>query len=252
MEILDLYTPDNIRTFHLVFRILSWAALAVTGISYFLLSKSAEKRRVEDDLTSNLIYAIIGIICNSRSASMHWWVVASPCLSIYLLMYPIRYFRFYFKNLMKFAYVGAVAILSGGYAIALLMNVYLPKFKLIAMIFLLMTCVAVAAFVWMNSSGHKCPKCKRYIDPIKIGERTDSIDTHSEKRRVGGRLVSRREEKNPYDNKIIVTETYEGGSTVVYDITERKYTEFVKCPICGCEHTRRDWSYTEKERENKN
>ena len=244
MNTLDLFLEECIKLLDKPFKALSLLALVVTILSFLLLYKLAKRRGTESQLSTNLIYAVIAVVFSIGSNKLHWWVIISICLSIYLLMYPLRYFRFYLKKLWKWVFIGSCTLLAGGYALATLQE-YLPKFKLIALALWLVACVASLVFIWLNSEGHKCPKCSRFIVPINIGERTDSVKTHKEKRYYKGQYLGRRTEKSPYGNKVTIIEEYAPGHTSVYNVSERKYTEFLKCPICGHEHSRQDSSVEE-------
>ena len=223
------------------FRALSLMAFVVTILSFLFLYIFAKRRGTKSQLSTNLIYAIIAVIFALGSNKLHWWVIISICLSIYLLMYPLRYFRIYFQKLWKWVFIGLCALVAGSYAVSTL-QAYLIKFKLIALALWLVSCVASLVFVWLNSEGHKCPKCSRFIVPIKIGERTDGVKTHKEKQYHQGRYIGSSVKKSMYGDKVTIVEKYEPGHTSVYDVSERKYTEFLKCPICGHEHTRQDTS----------
>ena len=143
----------------------------------------AKRRGTKSQLSTNLIYAVIAVLFSIGSDKLHWWVIISICLSIYLLLYPLRYLRIYLQKAWKWVFIGSCALLAGGYALDTL-QVYLSKFKLIALALWLVSCVASLVFVWLNSEGHKCPKCSRFIVPIKMGERTDSVKTHKEKEKL--------------------------------------------------------------------
>ena len=220
---------------------LSLLALVVTILSFLFLYILAKRRGTKSQLSTNLIYAVIAVLFSIGSDKLHWWVIISICLSIYLLLYPLRYLRIYLQKAWKWVFIGSCALLAGGYALDTL-QVYLSKFKLIALALWLVSCVASLVFVWLNSEGHKCPKCSRFIVPINIGERTDCVKTHKEKRYYKGQYLGRRTEKSPYGNKVTIIEEYAPGHTSVYNVSERKYTEFLKCPICGHEHSRKDTS----------
>ena len=140
-DILNLTSVNNIKAFHLVIRILSWAALAVSLLSFIFLRWLASRRGTKEDLSANIISAVVAVILTSRTGQLHWWVIVSPCLSIYVLMYPFRYLRVYFKKLMMVVYVGLCILFAGNYAISTL-QVYLPKFKLIALAMWLVACGA--------------------------------------------------------------------------------------------------------------
>lgn len=239
-DILNLTSVKNIQACHLVFRILSWAALAVSLLSFIFLRWFASKRGTKEDLSSNLIFAVIAVICTSRTGQLHWWVIISPCLSIYLLMYPFRYLRVYFKKLMLVVYIGLCVLFAGNYAISTL-QVYLLKFKLIALAMWLIACGASVFFVWLHSSGHKCPKCRRYIAPVKIGERTDKIKKYTDTKHHT--RVVREEDVRNFRGDVVGKKQYvENLGKSVYDVTERDYTEIIECPVCGFVHQRRDSS----------
>ena len=239
-DILNLNSVKNIKAFHLVIRILSWAALAVSLLSFIFLRRLASRRGTKEDLSANLIFAVVAVICTSRTGQLHWWVIISPCLSIYLLMYPFRYLRVYFKKLMMVVYIGLCVLFAGNYAISTL-QVYLLKFKLIALAMWLIACGASVFFVWLHSSGDKCPKCRRYIEPVKISERTDKMKKYTETKHHT-RVVGEENVRNFRGDVIGKKQYVENLGKSVYDVTERDYTEIIECPVCGFVHQRRDSS----------
>ena len=244
-DILNLTSVNNIKAFHLVIRILSWAALAVSLLSFIFLRWLASRRGTKEDLSVNIISAVVAVILTSRTGQLHWWVIVSPCLSIYVLMYPFRYLRVYFKKLMMVVYIGLCILFAGNYAISTL-QVYLPKFKLIALAMWLVACGASVFYVWLHSSGHKCPKCRRYIAPVKIGERTDKMKKYTDTKHHT--RVVREEDVRNFRGDVVGKKQYvENLGKSVYDVTERDYTEIIECPVCGFVHQRRGSSIEREE-----